>query len=76
MALRNLLAAIYRGASWKLGADIVGRLLQYVLLWVAALSLGRAGFGDFTFALSTGYMFAQVADLACNFMCRENLPVW
>ena len=73
MALRNLLAAIYRGASWKLGADIVGRLLQYVLLWVAALSLGRAGFGDFTFALSTGYMFAQVADFGLQLYVQREL---
>lgn len=73
MGLRDLLSAISRGVSWKLGADIVGRLLQYVLLWVAARSLGRAGFGDFTFALSTGYMFAQVADFGLQLYVQREL---
>ncbi|MEO6456974.1 MAG: flippase [Chloroflexia bacterium] len=71
--MRGLLAAIFRGLSWKLGADIVGRLLQYILLWVAAGSLGRAGFGDFTFALSTGYMFAQVADFGLQLYVQREL---
>src|SRR5213075_3041140 len=51
-----------RGAGWKLGSDLLGRLLQYLLLWGAARSLSQADFGDFTFALSIGFMLAQVAD--------------
>src|SRR5688500_2558216 len=68
-----MLPALTRGVSWKLGADIVGRLLQYILLWVAARSLGRAGFGDFTFALSTGYMLAQVADFGLQLYVQREL---
>ena len=71
--MRGLLAAVSRGVSWKLGADIIARLLQYVLLWVAARSLGRAGFGDFTFALSTGYMFAQVADFGLQLYVQREV---
>src|SRR5215210_5495269 len=73
MAVRELLPAISGGVGWKLGADILARLLQYVLLWFAARSLGRAGFGDFTFALSTGYMLAQVADFGLQLYVQREL---
>jgi O-antigen/teichoic acid export membrane protein len=61
-----------RGAGWKLGSDLLGRLLQYVLLWSAARSLTQVDFGDFTFALSIGFMLAQVADFGLQlYMQRE-----
>lgn len=62
-----------RGAFWKLGSDLLGRALQYVLLWVAARSLGRADFGDFTFALSVGLMLAQVADFGLQLFVQREL---
>ena len=73
MTFRALLPPISGGIGWKLGADIIARLLQYVLLWVAARSLGRADFGDFTFALSTGYMLAQVADFGLQLYVQREL---
>jgi O-antigen/teichoic acid export membrane protein len=71
--LRSFLSAISRGAGIKLGSDIVGRLLQYVLLWAAALKLSEAGFGDFSLALSLGYMVAQVADFGLQLFVQREL---
>lgn len=56
-----------------MGSDLVGRALQYALLWVAARSLGRADFGDFTFALSVGLMLAQVADFGLQLFVQREL---
>lgn len=61
------------GMGWKLGSDLVGRALQYGLLWFAARSLGQADFGDFTFALSIGYMLAQVADFGLQLYVQREL---
>lgn len=73
MAVKALVASVGRGAGWKLGADLVGRLLQYALLWVAARRLDLAGFGDFTFALSVGYMLSQVADFGLQLYVQKEL---
>jgi O-antigen/teichoic acid export membrane protein len=67
------LPGLARGMGWKLGADLVARVLQYVLLWAAARSLGQADFGDFTFALSIGYMLAQVADFGLQLFVQREL---
>jgi O-antigen/teichoic acid export membrane protein len=62
-----------RGALAKLGSDLAGRLLQYALLWVAARQLSQGEFGDFTFALSVGYMLAQVADFGLQMFVQREL---
>ena len=62
-----------RGALAKLGSDLAGRLLQYALLWVAARQLSQGDFGDFTFALSVGYMLAQVADIGLQMFVQREL---
>lgn len=62
-----------RGISWKLGADLLGRLMQYLLLWLAAHKLGLAEFGDFTFALGVGYMISQVADFGLQLYVQREL---
>src|SRR5207237_8974239 len=64
---------IARGAAWKLGADLLGRALQYGLLWAAASSLGRADYGDFTFGLSVGLRLAQVADFGRQLFVQREL---
>ncbi|MDQ3928915.1 MAG: flippase [Chloroflexota bacterium] len=70
--MRALLASVGRGAGWKLASDLLGRVLQYALLMLAARSLDLAGFGDFTFALSVGLMLSQVADFGLQlYMQRE-----
>jgi len=51
----------------------LGRLLQYLLLWSAARSLSQADFGDFTFALSIGFMLAQVADFGLQLYVQREL---
>src|SRR3712207_681492 len=73
MTLRALVASLGRGAGWKLGGDLLGRLLQYALIWVAARRLDLAGFGDFTFALSVGYMLSQVADFGLQIYVQREL---
>ena len=62
-----------RGALWKLGSDLAGRAFQYALLWVAARNLAQSDFGDFTFALSIGYMLAQVADFGLQLYVQREL---
>jgi O-antigen/teichoic acid export membrane protein len=62
-----------RGAGWKLGSDLLGRVLQYILLWSAARSLSQGDFGDFTFALSIGFMLAQVADFGLQLYVQREL---
>lgn len=62
-----------RGALWKLGSDLAGRVFQYALLWVAARNLAQSDFGDFTFALSIGYMLAQVADFGLQLYVQREL---
>ncbi len=61
------------GAGWKLGADLLGRLLQYALLWAAARTLSQGDFGDFTFGLSAGLMLAQVADFGLQLYVQREL---
>jgi O-antigen/teichoic acid export membrane protein len=51
----------------------LGRLLQFALLWIAARTLGPDSFGDFTFALSIGYMLAQVADFGLQLYVQREL---
>jgi O-antigen/teichoic acid export membrane protein len=48
-------------------------LLQYLLLWSAARTLSQADFGDFTFALSAGFMLAQVADFGLQLYVQREL---
>jgi O-antigen/teichoic acid export membrane protein len=62
-----------RGAGWKLGSDLLGRLLQYVLLWSAARTLAQGDFGDFSFALGIGFMLAQVADFGLQLYVQREL---
>ena len=62
-----------RGAGWKLGSDLLGRLLQYALLWAVARTLAPSDFGDFTFALSIGFMVAQVADFGLQLFVQREL---
>lgn len=71
--MRRFLSAISRGAGWKLGSDVAGRVLQFALLWVAARQLGPDNFGDFSFALSVGYMLAQVADFGLQLFAQREL---
>ncbi len=54
-------------------SDLLGRALQYALLMLAARSLDLAGFGDFTFALSVGYMLSQVADFGLQLYLQREL---
>jgi O-antigen/teichoic acid export membrane protein len=54
-------------------SDLLGRVLQYALLMLAARSLDLAGFGDFTFALSAGYMLSQVADFGLQLYLQREL---
>lgn len=72
MKPKSLLSILGRGAGLKLGADLFGRLLQYVLLWLAARQLAPGDFGDYSFALAIGYALAQVADFGLQlFVGRE-----
>jgi O-antigen/teichoic acid export membrane protein len=48
-------------------------VLQYLLLWSAARALSQGDFGDFTFALSAGFMLAQIADFGLQLYVQREL---
>ena len=50
------------GASSKLGAELIGRALQFLLVYLAQRALGPATYGQFTFALAVGFVLAQLTD--------------
>lgn len=56
-----------------MGSDVLGRLLQFALLWIAARTLGPESLGDLTFALNIGYMLAQVADFGLQLYVQREL---
>lgn len=73
MRFSRHLTSIAGGASWKLGADLVGRIFQYALLWTAARSLSQGDYGDLSFGLAVGLMLAQVADFGLQLFVQREL---
>ena len=72
-AWQTLLARIARGAGIKLGAELVGRVLQFALIYVAQRQLGPAGFGQLTYALALGVVLAPLTDLGLQLTMTQQI---
>lgn len=51
------------GALVKLGTEVIGRALQFALIYVAQRTLGPTAYGHFTVAVSAGLVLVPMADL-------------
>jgi O-antigen/teichoic acid export membrane protein len=56
-------SSIPLGAGAKLGAEILGRALQFVLIYVAQRTLGPAEYGQLAYAMAIGVVLVPVTDL-------------
>jgi O-antigen/teichoic acid export membrane protein len=57
----------------KLGAELLGRALQFLLAYLAQRALGPAGYGDFTYALSVGIVLSPLTDLGVQLMVTREI---
>ena len=60
-------------AGSKLSAEIIGRALQFLLAYLAQRSLGPAGYGDFTYALSVGIVLSPLTDLGMQLIVTREI---
>jgi O-antigen/teichoic acid export membrane protein len=70
---RELLSRVGQGAAIKLGAELVGRALQFLLIYVAQRQLGPAGFGQLTYALALGVVVAPLTDLGVQLTMTQQI---
>ena len=61
------------GATAKLAAEIVGRLLQFALIYAAQRMLGPVDYGHFTYALALGFVLAPTTDLGLQLTLTRRL---
>lgn len=60
-------------AGSKLAAEIVGRALQFLLAYLAQRTLGPAGYGDFTYALSVSVVLSPLTDLGLQLIITREI---
>ncbi len=60
-------------AGSKLGAEVVGRLLQFGLIYLAQRTLGPEGYGQYTYAVAVGFVLAPVSDLGVQLSVTREL---
>lgn len=72
-AARSLATRLRVGALSKLGAEILGRALQFLLVYVAQRSLGPVAYGHFTIAVSAGLVLAACSDLGAQLTVARRL---
>ena len=70
---RTLFGRVGRGAGIKLGAELVGRALQFALIYVAQRQLGPAAFGQLTYALALGVVLAPLTDLGVQLTMTQQI---
>ena len=68
-----MVARVGRGAGIKLAAELVGRALQFALIYVAQRQLGPAGFGQLTYALALGVVLGPVTDLGVQLTMTQQV---
>lgn len=66
-------SSIPLGAGAKLGAEIVGRALQFVLIYVAQRALGPAGYGQLAYAMAIGVVLVPVTDLGLQLTVTQQV---
>ena len=72
-AFRAILARVGRGAGAKLGAELVGRALQFALIYVAQRQLGPTVFGQLTYALALGVVLTPLTDLGVQLTITQQI---
>ena len=70
---RTLFGSVGRGAGIKLGAELVGRAMQFALIYVAQRQLGPAVFGQLTYALAIGVVLAPLTDLGVQLTMTQQI---
>ena len=67
---RNMETAkrIYRNTMYLTIADIISKVLQFVVMMYAARILSKEHFGQFSFALSFSFLVAILADIGLNML--------
>ncbi len=72
-AYRAVLARVGRGAGIKLGAELIGRALQFALIYAAQRQLGPVGFGQLIYALALGVVLAPLTDLGVQLTTTQQI---
>ena len=70
---RTLFGSVGRGAAVKLSAELVGRALQFALIYVAQRQLGPTVFGQLTYALAIGVVLAPLTDLGVQLTMTQQI---
>jgi O-antigen/teichoic acid export membrane protein len=65
--------AIRRGAAGRLLAEVVGRGLQFLLIYAAQRALGPSQYGHFTFAVAVGLVASSVTDLGMPLIATREI---
>ncbi|CAG0932863.1 hypothetical protein TFLX_02807 [Thermoflexales bacterium] len=60
-------------ASSKLAAEVIGRLLQFALIYVAQRLLGPANYGIMTYGLAVGMVLAPATDLGAQLIITREI---
>src|SRR5512143_3689908 len=60
-------------ASSKLVAEVIGRLLQFALIYAAQRILGPANYGIVTYGLAVGVVLAPVTDLGMQLIVTREI---
>src|SRR5512141_1484246 len=60
-------------ASSKLAAEVIGRLLQFALIYAAQRVLGPANYGIVTYGLAVGVVLAPVTDLGMQLIVTREI---
>jgi O-antigen/teichoic acid export membrane protein len=70
---RTLAQAITRRAGGRLGLEIVGRGLHFVLLYAAQRILGPGRYGELTYAMAMGFVLATLTDLGLHIVVTRQV---
>jgi len=60
-------------AGSKLAAEVIGRLLQFALIYAAQRLLGPANYGTITYGLAVGLVLAPVTDLGMQLIITREI---
>jgi len=57
---------IVKNTAWLYGAEIVGKILQFILIMAIARHYGASTFGQYSFAMTFTLIFSMFVDLGMN----------
>ena len=71
--LKSSMRGLRFQASSKLGAEIIGRLFQFALIYAAQRLLGPANYGIITYGLAVGIVLAPMTDLGMQLIVTREI---